>query len=82
MRRGDKALAYILLLVALVLMATSDETRNGGTPAQWAIFWAVVSLLGFGILRNIATPDEQPHRTKKHHRRVTRRDVKEYRRGR
>jgi hypothetical protein len=82
MRSTEKALIYTAILGVMVLMAISEETRNGGTPAQWAIFWIIVSLLGFGILRNVGAPEVQPRRTKKHHRRVTRRDIKEYRRGR
>lgn len=82
MRPYEKAFVYTVLLGCMVLMAISEETRNGGTSAQWGIFWIIVSLLGFGILRNLGAPDVQPRRTKKHHRRVTRRDIKEYRRGR
>lgn len=83
MRRTDKVVIYMGMFIVMVLLAIStEETRNGGTPAQWGIFWVILSLLGLGILRNIGAPEVQPRRTKKHHRRITRRDIKEYRRDR
>ena len=82
MRPTEKLVVYLSIMIVMTLMAISEETRTGGTPAQWAIFWTIMSLLAFGLLRNLAKPDTPVRRTKRHHYRVTRRDIKEYRRGR
>ena len=83
-RSTEKALVQSVILGVLLLGATGEDTRTTGTPLGWAIFWINCLILAFGILKNLNTPswDYSPPKrhSRQHHRRITRRDIKEYRR--
>lgn len=85
-RSTEKALVQSVILGVLLLGATGEETRTTGTPLGWAIFWIICAALGLSILKNLNTPswDYSPpkRRSRQHHRRITRREAREYRRVR